>query len=214
MNKKALLCRVSVFSIGLFSDSADQEATGWNTGRDGLEDADERKSYRVGDWDEASAIKNQRTILFKPMLGIIGQEKLIPLRYAPLQFELELVSNSADCVYVGPIKNDQCNANGGISDIQYKMDLLTLNSSFQNEYASHLLSGKTLPINFSTYNRSSQPTNGDKYFSARIHRALTRLKSVYITLCLIIGLGQVPVQPKSSFMQCGKSVMISIILPV
>ena len=83
--------------FGLFdrvNDSADQEVTGWTTGRDGLEDADERKSYRVSDLDEASAIKNQRTVLFKPMLGIIDQEKLIPLRYAPLQFELELVSNT------------------------------------------------------------------------------------------------------------------------
>ena len=67
-----------------------------------------RRSYRVSDWDEASAIKKQRTVLFKPMRGIIGQEKLIPLRYAPLQIEFELVSNSAGCVYVGPIKDDIC----------------------------------------------------------------------------------------------------------
>ena len=93
-----------------------------------------------------------------------------------------LVSNSADCVYVGPIKNYICNANWGISDIQCKMDLLTFDSSLQNEYASHLLSGKTLPINFSTYNHSPQSTKGDKDFSAHIHRALTRLKSVYTTL--------------------------------
>ena len=52
------------------NDPADQEATGWNTGRDGLEDADEREAYRVSDWDEAGSIKKQRTVLFKPMLGI------------------------------------------------------------------------------------------------------------------------------------------------
>ena len=63
-----------------------------------------------------------------------------------------------------------------------KLIFLTLDSSLQNEYASHLLSGKTLPVSFSLYNRSSQSTNGDKDFSAHIHRALTRLKSVYITL--------------------------------
>ena len=165
------------------SDSADLRATDWNTGRDGLEDADDRESYRVSDWGGASAIKKQRTVLFKPMLGILDQEKLIPLRYAPLQIEPGLVSNSADCVRVGLIKNDICNANwGGVSDIQCKMDLLTLGSSLQNEYASHLLSGRSLPISSSTYNHSSQSTNGDKDFSAHIHRALTRLKSVYITL--------------------------------
>ena len=171
--------------FGLFdrvNDSDDIQTTDWGTGRDGLEDADERKAYRVSDWDEAAEIKKQRTVLFKPMLGILDREKLIPLRYAPLQFEFELVSNSADCVYVGPNKNVNCNENWNVSDIQCKMDLLTLDSSLQNEYASHLLSGKTLPINFSSYNHSSQSANRDKDFSSHIHRAFTRLKSVYITL--------------------------------
>ena len=176
---------IAMQGFGLFdrvNDSAEVVATNWNTGQGPAEDADERKAYRVSDWDEAAAIKSQRTVLFKPMLGILDQDKLIPLRYAPLQFEFELVSNSADSVYVGPVKENNCSANWGISDIQCKMDLLTLDSSLQNEYASHLLSGKTLPINFSSYNHSSQSTNGDKDFSAHIHRALTRLKSVYITL--------------------------------
>ena len=93
--------------FGLFdrvNDSAHQVKTDWNTGRDPLEDADERKAYRASDWGEAGPIKNQRAVLFKPMLGILDQEKPTPLRYAPLQIELELVSNSYDCGYVGPVK--------------------------------------------------------------------------------------------------------------
>ena len=70
----------------------------------------------------------------------------------------------------------------GITDIQCKCDLLTLGNSLDNEYASHLLSGKSLPINFSTRNHTTQSTNGDKDFSAHISRALTRLKSVLLTL--------------------------------
>ena len=122
---------IAMQGFGLFdrvNDSADQEVTDWTTGRDGLEDADERESYRVGDWDEASAIKKQRTVLFKLMLGIIDQEKLIPLRYAPLQIEFELVSNSADCVHVGPIKNDICNANWG--DFRHPMQNGLANTRF------------------------------------------------------------------------------------
>ena len=125
---------IAMQGFGLFdrvNDSDDLQATDWNTGRDGLEDADERKAYRVSDWDEALEIKTQRTVLFKPMLGILGQEKLIPLRYAPLQFEFELVSKSADCVYVGTNKNVNCNENWSVSDIQCKMDFLTLDSSLQ-----------------------------------------------------------------------------------
>ena len=45
-----------------------------------------------------------------------------------------------------------------------------------------MLSGKSLTISFSSFNHINQPTNGDKDFSAHIHRALTRLKSVFITL--------------------------------
>ena len=90
--------------FGLFDrvyDSASIDMTDWNTGRDPLEDADKRKAYRVSDWDEAGSINKQSTVLFKPMLGIIDQKKLIPLRCAPLQIESELVSDSAECVYVG-----------------------------------------------------------------------------------------------------------------
>ena len=57
---------IAVQGFGLFdrvNDSADMQATGWNTGRDGLEDADEKKSYRVSGWDEASAIKRQDCVI-------------------------------------------------------------------------------------------------------------------------------------------------------
>ena len=73
-------------------------------------------------------------------------------------------------------------ANWDISDIQCKCDLLALGNSLDNEYASHLLSGKSLPINFNTWNHTSQPTGNDKNFSAHITRAVTRLKSISITL--------------------------------
>ena len=73
-------------------------------------------------------------------------------------------------------------SNWGMSDIQCNMDLLTLDSSLQAEYTSHLLSGNSLRINFSSFNHTNQSPNGDKDFSAHIHRALTRPKSVLITL--------------------------------
>ena len=68
-----------------------------------------------------------------------------------------------------------------ISDIQCKCDLLTLDNSLDNEDASHLLSGKSLPINFATWSHTNQSTGNDN-FSANIHRALSRLKSIFVTL--------------------------------
>ena len=95
------------------------------------------------------------------MLGIFNQEKLLPLRYCPIQIELELVNNAADPVWVGTKNGLNYVAEWDITDIQCKCDLLTLDNSLENEYASHLLSGKTLPIIFSTWNHTNQSIGND-----------------------------------------------------
>ena len=143
---------------------------------------DNRKSYRSFDYDKAGSVFQARRVIFKPMFGLLNQEKLIPLRFCPLQLELELVNSGSDAVHVGAWEGQNNSSNWSISDIQCKCDLLELDSSLQNEYASHLLSGKSLPINFSTWNHTNQSTGNDKNFNANIIRALTRLKSVFITL--------------------------------
>ena len=148
----------------------------------GNTDQDSRKTYRSFDYDKAGVVREGRRVIFKPMFGMFNQDKLLPLRYMPLQIEIELVNSGSDAVHVGAWDGQTNTANWSISDIQCKCDLLTLDNSLDNEYASHLLSGKSLPINFSTWNHTNQSTGNDKNFSANINRALTRLKSVFITL--------------------------------
>ena len=147
---------------------------------------DVRRSFHLDDALIAGTVSEARQVIFKPMLGILNQDKHIPLRYCPPQIELELVSDPAEAVYVGSKTAANAGvynyvANWDINDIQCKVDLLTLDPSRQNEYASHLLSGKPLPLNFSTWNHSNQSTGNDN-FSAHVNRALTRLKGVFITL--------------------------------
>ena len=120
--------------------------------------------------------------MFKPMLGLFNQEKLLPLRYCPLQIELELINYQADAVTLENAEGFINGANRDISGIQCKCDLLTLDNPLDNEYASHFLSGKSLPISFNTWNRTNQSTGNDKDFSAHITRAVTRLKNIFITL--------------------------------
>ena len=127
---------------------------------------------------EPGDIKDGRVVLFKPLLGLFNQEKLIPIRYLPLQIELELVSHAEDAIKIVADTSSVWT----ISDCQVKCDLLTLDNALDNEYAALLLSGKSLPINFSSWNHTVQQTSGDKNFSVNISRALTRLKSVFITL--------------------------------
>ena len=68
-----------------------------------------------------------------------------------------------------------------------KVDLITLDNALQNTYDSHLLSGNAYPINYNTYINSVQSVigagaNGQDKINLSISRAITRLKSVFITL--------------------------------
>jgi hypothetical protein len=59
-------------------------------------------------------------------------------------------------------------------------DLVTLDSALQNSYVEHVLSGKALPINYSTYiNQYQTITTGN--ISANVSRSASRLKSVFIS---------------------------------
>ena len=143
---------------------------------------DSRKTCRDFDYGKAGSVFQARRVIFKPLFGIFNQEKLLPLRYMPLQIELELVNSGADAVHLGAWEGQSNSSNWSISDISCKCDLLSLDSALDNEYASHLLSGKPFPINFSTWNHTNQSTGNDKNVSANINRTLTRLKPMFITL--------------------------------
>ena len=59
---------------------------------------DSRSTYRSEDYDESGLVWVSRRTIFKPMLGLFNQEKLLPLRYCPIQIELELVNNFMDAI--------------------------------------------------------------------------------------------------------------------
>ena len=82
--------------------------------------ADERKGYRQDDYDRSGNVTLARRVQFKPMLGLFNQEKLIPLRYCPVQIELELVNQQADAVTTETAEGFQNGVNWGIGDIQCK----------------------------------------------------------------------------------------------
>ena len=53
---------------------------------------DNRKTYRNFDYGKSGSVFEGRRVIFKPMFGLFNQEKLLPLRYMPIQIELELVT--------------------------------------------------------------------------------------------------------------------------
>ena len=87
---------------------------------------DDRKTYRAFDYDQSGVVRQSRRVIFKPMFGLFNQDKLLPLRYMPLQIELELLNSGADAVHAGAWQGQNNSANLSITDIQVKCDLLTL----------------------------------------------------------------------------------------
>ena len=76
-------------------------------------------------------------------MGLLKQTNVIPLRYAPLTLELELVNTSTD-----PMISDLDNARPStvaytfvsweIQNVQVKFDLLTFDNTLDNSYAEFL----------------------------------------------------------------------------
>ena len=58
---------------------------------------DSRSTYRAKDYDKSGLVTVSRRIIFKPLFGLSNQDKLLPLRYCPIQIELELVNNFHGC---------------------------------------------------------------------------------------------------------------------
>ena len=134
-----------------------------------------------------------RTVLFKPLSGLLNQPKYLPIRYCPITIELELVNQATDPIvsYLdGGGTNDFSAANTSLTwqmqNVQVKCDLCVLDNQLDNSYAEHLLSGKPLPINYNTYVSQIQSllsgANGQQKVRQTVTRALSRLKSVFITL--------------------------------
>ena len=66
--------------------------------------------------------------------------------------------------------------------MQVKVDVCTLDNALDNSYAQHLLSGKSLPISYNTFVSQIQAANSTDKNLINVSRALTRLKSVFVTL--------------------------------
>ena len=120
---------------------------------------DSRSTCRLEDYDQAGYVTTARRVLFKPIFGLFNQDKLLPLRYCPIQIELEFVNSFTGAII---IRDANGSALWNVSDIQCKCDLLTLDNTLDNEYASHSLSCKSLLINFATWSHTNQSTGNDK----------------------------------------------------
>jgi hypothetical protein len=127
---------------------------------------------------------SHQTVGMKLCSGLLNQPKMLPLKYCPLTIELELVNNATDVVITPNVDaiftTANTSADWSIENVQLKCDICNLDNSLQNNYDAHLLSGKSLPINFNTYITQSQAISGTDV-GVSLNRAITRLKSIFVT---------------------------------
>ena len=102
----------------------------------------------------------------------------MPIRYLPLQIEFELVNTAAEIVDTTGTTAETW----GILLPQIKCDVIALDNSLDNAYTQHMMGGKTLPINFTSFAHMVSQTGGTKDFSVNVVRAFTRLKSAFVSL--------------------------------
>jgi len=131
-------------------------------------------------------------VCFTPFVGLFRQEKFIPVRYAPIQLEFEVVNAATDAVYgnqalieayLGENAIPQIDSSQTfvIQDVQLKCDLVDLDNTLDNEYTQYLMTGKSLPIHYTAITHSSQIFTNMKT-DVHVSRSLTRLNSVFVSM--------------------------------
>jgi hypothetical protein len=123
-----------------------------------------------------------QTVMFQPLCGLFQQTKYLPLRYAPLEIELELAD------VLDPLVNLEAPFTAGntsqlwkIENCMVKVDLCTLDNALENSYVSHFMGGKTINIVYNTFISTLQTVvSADTQIN--VSRSLSKMKSVFVTL--------------------------------
>ena len=103
--------------------------------------------------------------------------------WCPITLEFEIVASATDAIVstsATVFTTANTSTSWQIQDVRIISDVVTLDNGLQNSYAEHILSGKSLPINYSTYVSILQ-TVAMPNITASITRAVSRLKSVFIS---------------------------------
>ena len=139
--------------------------------------------------------KNEMTVGFKPLCGLFSQFKYIPLKYAPITLELELVNSMTEPIIIqtgtgtdagdfpdGTVAQPQNTSNRWeINNVHLNCDICHLDNNLNNAYVEHLLGGKSLPITMTTYITQQQTVAGYSQLDIQVIRSVSKLVGVFIT---------------------------------
>lgn len=128
---------------------------------------------------------DKRHVSFSPLSGLLGRSnsKYIPLKYASIILEMEIVGNEEDAV----LKEDgtvflanSTTTSFQIEDCQVKADVVFLHNDVSNAYSQHLENSGILPIKYKTFYTISQSIVGSgNNVSVNVARSATRLVKLF-----------------------------------
>ena len=128
------------------------------------------------------------TVSFAPLCGILSTGKLLPTRFASLQFEFTMADSLDSCWgtslqhggFAGaPVDFDRDNF--VLDNFYIACDVVALDSALENSFYQVLASGKSLTIGFPTFATQFSTLAASQNVSVNCARALSRLKSAFIT---------------------------------
>ena len=83
-----------------------------------------------------------------------------------------------------------CSNEWSLQNCKVICDICVLDNALNNEYTNHLLSGKALPINYSTYiSQENSILGAGKNLSTQIIRAVSRLQRIFVSFYNSNGAG-------------------------
>jgi hypothetical protein len=127
------------------------------------------------------------TVAFRPLAGILSTGKLLPSRFANLQFEFTLADSAESCWatsadhggFLAPRDFDRDNF--VLDNFYIACDVVQLDSALENSFYQVLASGKSLTMGFPTFATQFSTLTASQNVSVNCARALSRLKSAFIT---------------------------------
>jgi hypothetical protein len=122
-----------------------------------------------------------RKILMQVHSGLLNQAKFLPLPFmGALVLELDVVSDPAEA-FIKNAHNDV--TKWQLEDCYLLADTITLDSELQNQYFQAVLSGKNLPLSFSSFHTHMQgnPSQSDA-ITMLVTRGFSRAKTLFLTL--------------------------------
>jgi hypothetical protein len=126
------------------------------------------------------AASSTRKILMPVHSGLLNQAKFLPLPFVgPLVIELDIISDPAEAFK----KNAETDTTRWqLEDCYLLADSITLDNELQNQYSQAVLSGKNLPLHFSSYHTIMQgnPSQADT-MTVLGTRGFTKLKTLFLT---------------------------------